>query len=95
MVIEMRKIGSVLDNRPDGREAFLAIRPILPKHHEPIVVDFQGIEVLTPGFADEFITPLIELFRGNLSFMHTGNITVRKTLEFFSEQWPKNAFTLE
>lgn len=78
----------MLTDRPNGREAFLAIRPILPARPEHLVLDFQGVEVPTPGFADEFITPLLEQYPKRVSFRNTQNITVRKTLEFLSEQWP-------
>lgn len=95
MTIAMHKFGTILNSRPAGREAFLAFRPQLLhvlKSTEEIILDFQGVQVLTPSFADEFVTPLLEQYPGRVSFMHTQNITVRKTLEFLSEQWPKDAY---
>lgn len=94
MTIDMKKIGNVLDSRPDGREAFLGIRPTLPKQQETIVLDFQGVDVLTPSFADEFVSPLIQLFPGNVQFRNTENVSVKGTLEFLSENWPEETFTL-
>lgn len=98
MIIDMRKFGDILNSRPAGREAFLAFRPKLLhdlKADETILVDFEGVKVLTPSFADEFITPLIEQYPGKISLQNTHNITVRKTLEFLSPDWPKNSYTME
>lgn len=91
----MRKIGNVLDARPEGREAFLGIRPTLPKIQEPLVLDFDGVDVLTPSFADEFVTPLITLYPGKVQFRNTENISVKKTLEFLSEDWPEGTYPSE
>ena len=91
MILELRKIGSVLDSRPAGREALLAIRPQLQGAKE-IEIDFTDVNVLTPSFADEFITPLVEEYGEHISFRHTGsNITVGKTLAFLAEDWPAAA----
>jgi hypothetical protein len=87
MTVEMRTIGEILDSRPAGREALLALRPRLSTVKD-LVLDFGGVKVLTPSFADEFVTPLIGEF--DLKLMNTqGNITVQKTLEFLAEDWPR------
>lgn len=91
MTIEMHKFGETLVAHPEGREAFLGYRPCLLHDLGPteeIVIDFQGVAVLTPSFAVEFITPLLEQYPRRVSFKNTKNITVQKTLEFLSEQWP-------
>ena len=86
MIIEMKKIGTVLDSRPAGKEALLAMRPHI-KDAKEVVIDFSGVNVLTPSFADEFVTPLQEEFGNNLSLMNElDNITVRTTLEFLAEE---------
>lgn len=98
MIIDMRKFGEILNSRPSGREAFLAFRPRLLhdlQSEEAILIDFKGIKVLTPSFADEFITSLIQQYPGKLSFKNTQNITVQKTLEFLSQDWPKNSYKME
>ncbi|MBI3619114.1 DUF4325 domain-containing protein [Candidatus Peregrinibacteria bacterium] len=98
MTIEMLKIGSVLDSRPAGREAFLALRPTLgnnadsPMNKEHLTLDFHGVTLLTPSFADEFITPLTQLYPGRISFANTENITVQKTLAFLSKDWPEGTY---
>jgi hypothetical protein len=92
MTIEMRRIGNVLDSRPEGREAFLGIRPTLPKSQEEIILDFGGVDVLTPSFADEFIPSLIQLYPGKIQLCNTMNVSVRETLKFLSENWPEGAY---
>ncbi|MDD5054676.1 MAG: DUF4325 domain-containing protein [Candidatus Peribacteraceae bacterium] len=96
MTIEMRKVGTILDSRPAGREAYLAIISRIPiaqvdvisGEFRDIVIDFAGVEVLTPSFADEFITSIAEAHGGHVRLIHTqDNITVRKTLAFLREEW--------
>jgi len=88
MTIEMKNIGIVLDSRPAGREAFLAMQPRL-RDAANVELDFDGVKVLTPSFADEFVTPLIEKYGDHITFLHTTkNITVQKTLRFLAEDWP-------
>lgn len=87
MTIYMKKVGEVLDSRPNGREALLAIRPRI-KNETELELDFDGVKILTPSFADEFVTPLTEEYSGRISLKNTQeNITVKKTLEFLSENW--------
>ncbi len=54
----MIKFGNVLNSRPAGREAVLRAKQIIngSNDSEGIILDFSGIEILTPSFADEFIT---------------------------------------
>ncbi|MBU1124332.1 STAS-like domain-containing protein [Patescibacteria group bacterium] len=89
----MKKFGSVLNSRPAGHEALLAISPHLTekKDGEELAIDFKGVDVLTPSFADEFITPLVmEHNKNELRLTNTQkNITVRKTLAFLAEEWDK------
>lgn len=92
MIIEMSKIGVKLDSRPDGREAFLAMQPTVRsiKDGEELVLDFSGVDLLTPSFADEFVTPLVEEYGERLQLKNTQlNASVRETLAFLSESWPK------
>lgn len=98
MIIAMKKFGDILNSRPAGREAFLAFRPHLLhdlSNVETITIDFDGIRVLTPSFADEFVTPLIEQYPKRVLLKNTANITVQKVLLFLSRDWPKGAFQME
>ncbi len=74
-------------SRPSGKEAYLAFQPTLReiKNSEPIVVDFEGVQVLGPSWADEFITPLKKTFPGKVELIHTENPSVKATLEILNE----------
>lgn len=83
MRIELKKFGDKLISRPAGREAYLAAKAYLLRdvpRDELIEVDFEGIKVLGPSWADEFITPLIKDF-SNVKLLNTTNPTVKASLE--------------
>jgi len=86
MIINLKKFGTILVSRPSGKEAYLAFTPTLRecKQNEAIVVDFEGVEVLTPSWADEFMTPLINLYGKNVSFKNTNNPSVVESLKILS-----------
>ena len=64
MTLQMIKFGNILNSRPVGREAVLRARQIINGSNDPegIVLDFSGVEVLTPSFADEFVKGLKEIY---------------------------------
>jgi len=83
MKIEIKKFGEVLISRPAGREAYLAMSAYLTKglsRDELIEVDFLGVKVLTPSWADEVITKLSQDFK-NIKLLNTENSTVQATLK--------------
>ncbi len=81
-VIELRKFGTTLVSRPSGKEAWLAFQPILNEatKKEGVVVDFADVVVLTPSWADEFLTPLHSRFPGKVRLVNTDNASVKATL---------------
>ena len=83
MRLELKKFGTVLTSRPSGKEAYLAAKAYsLPKDRtEKIEVDFDGVEVLDPSWADEFITPLLVDFAGKVTLLSSSNASVKATLE--------------
>lgn len=86
----MHNFGEKLDSRPAGREAWLAIQPRLREMDaaETITLDFTNVLLLTPSFADEFVTLFVSEYPSRVFLSHTQeNITVRKTLEFLSKTW--------
>ncbi len=87
MIIHLSKFGSILVSRPSGKEAWLAFQPVLneAKKTEPFEVDFKGVDVLTPSWADEFITPLSEKFPNRVRLVNTENPTVKATLEMLEK----------
>lgn len=64
MKIELKKFGTVLMSRPDGREAFLVIRSYFKPENldSKIILDFTDVEVIAPSWLDEVLTPLKELY---------------------------------
>ena len=74
----------MLISRPAGREAWLAAQAyILPKStKEQIIADFEGVAVLSPSWADEFLTKLVERQgKENIVFKNTENPSVQATLK--------------
>jgi hypothetical protein len=87
MRIELKKFGELLISRPAGREAYLAMSAYLTrdmKKEEVIEIDFSGVKVLTPSWADEVITKLAAEFP-NLKLLNTDNVTVQATLKTLRE----------
>lgn len=87
MHIFLKKFGTILVSRPAGKEAYLAFQPILREieESEPVKVDFEGVDVLTPSWADEFLTPLKEKFGGRVHYEHTQNPSVKATLDILEK----------
>lgn len=81
MVIELKKFGTTLVSRPSGKEAWLAFQPLLANlsENEEIVIDFSDIVVLTPSWADEFLTPLRNRF-SRVKLVNTDNASIKATL---------------
>jgi hypothetical protein len=82
MIIQLKKFGITLVSRPSGKEAWLAFQPVLNQivQEEKIVVDFNGVVVLTPSWADEFLTPLRGKFKERVEFRNINNPSVEATL---------------
>lgn len=71
----------MLISRPAGREAWLAaLAYTLPKNDDKIVVDFEGVLVMAPSWADEFLTKLKEKY-SNVEYQNTSNASVKASLE--------------
>jgi hypothetical protein len=87
MKIEIKKFGEMLMSRPAGREAYLALSAYLTKgvdRQELLEIDFGGVKVLTPSWADEVITKLAAEFN-NVKLLNTENSTVQATLKTLRE----------
>lgn len=85
MRLELKKFGAILTSRPAGRDAWLSAQAYLlrgKKTDEKIEVDFSGVEVLSPSWADEFISPLMSAYRGKVALLPSGNASVNASLEF-------------
>ena len=83
MRIELKKFGDALISRPAGREAYLVASAYLLKDinkNELIEIDFSGVKVLAPSWADEVITKIAEDFK-NVKLLNTENSSVQATLK--------------
>ena len=60
MTIQMSKFNTVLNGRPSAKEAALRIQQIVngSAERENVVLDFDGVGVLTPSYADELLRTL-------------------------------------
>lgn len=87
MIIYLKKFGTTLVSRPSGKEAWLAFQPVLKEmpRDEKIIIDFDGVVVLTPSWADEFLTPLRESFKEKVGLIHIDNPSVKATLEILNK----------
>lgn len=87
MIIPLKKFGTTLVSRPSGKEAWLAFQPVLNEilEDEEIIVDFQDVVVLTPSWADEFLTPLYKRFNGKVKLHNIDNPSVTATLAILAK----------
>jgi hypothetical protein len=83
MKIEVRKFGEILTSRSEGREAYLVSRAYLKpvQEDESVELDFQGVKVLTPSWADEFISGLRSEYGKRLVCLPSTNPSVIASLE--------------
>ena len=83
MHILVQKFDTTLVSRPSGKEAYLAFQPTLQdlNKNEIITVDFIDVVTLTPSWADEFLTPLIQKYKKRIKLINTKNPSVVETLK--------------
>ena len=82
MIIELKKFGTMLISRHSGKEAWLAFAPKLSEigEKEKITIDFSGVFVLAPSWADEFLTPLRNNYGNKIKLINSDNASVKATL---------------
>ena len=87
MIIQLRKFGTTLVSRPSGKEAWLAFQPVLNQisKDEEISVDFTEVIVLTPSWADEFLTQLKKRFKNRVKLHNIDNPSVAATLAILAK----------
>ena len=84
MLVNMSKFGDILMSRPAGREAFLLVKAYVFKDmnkNSDITLDFEGVKVLTPSWADEFISGIKFEYANNLKYVNTENPSVKASLK--------------
>jgi len=90
MKIELKKFGDMLMSRPAGKEAYLAMSAYLLRDldkNEVIEIDFSGVKVLAPSWADEVLSKLAKEYK-NIKLLNTDNASVQaclKTLRDYSD----------
>jgi hypothetical protein len=91
MKIQLKKFGELLISRPDGREAFLAMRAYtIPRNFKGhIEIDFSNVAVMTPSWLDEVVQGLKDL-KLKVIFLPSDNPTVIESLKAIGESSPVN-----
>jgi hypothetical protein len=87
MKLQLEKFGKTLISRELGREAFKAFQPTLrdlPKSEE-LEIDFSGVLTLSPSWADEFLSPLLNQLDDKLILLPSNNLSVQATLRILQE----------
>lgn len=84
MNIEICKFGDILVSRPAGKEAFLMAKAYILsslKKDEELSLDFSNVKVLTPSWADEFITGIKNNYNVSIKYINTQNESVSASLK--------------
>ncbi|MDP2944058.1 MAG: DUF4325 domain-containing protein [bacterium] len=87
MIIDIKKFGAILTSRQLGREALAAFLPNFNNisEEEKIYVDFNGIDVFSPSWGDEFLTALYKKFGDRLILKKSSNPSVKASVEMLEE----------
>lgn len=87
MKLELQRFGTTLSSRPAAKEAWAVTRAYIlsdKKPDEKIEVDFSGVQVLTPSWADEFISSLKKEYPNDVILLPSENASVKMSLDFVS-----------
>lgn len=87
MKIELKKFGTTLISRQNGREAFAAFQSQLValSENDNLELDFEGVITFSPSWGDEFLSPLLKQYNERLILLNTNNPSVRATLELLEK----------
>lgn len=87
MKLQLEKFGKTLLSRELGSEAFKAFQPTLRElsKDEDLEIDFSGILTLSPSWADEFLSPLLDQLGDRLVLLPSDNLSVHATLKILQE----------
>lgn len=83
MKIEIKKFGEILVSRPSGREAYLILKSYLkPKTSDELIeLDFSGVKVLGPSWADEVVGTLKREYGARVKCNPSDNQSVIESLK--------------
>ncbi len=95
MNIALKKFGTILVARQNGREALAAAQPRLAaiEKQEQLIINFEGVITFSPSWGDEFLSPLLKKYGAQLVLKNTSNTSVKATLELL-EQINKQSFVV-
>ena len=87
MKLQLEKFGKTLISRELGSEAFKALQPTLRElpEDEELEIDFSGVLTLSPSWADEFLSPLLNQLGDKLILLPSDNLSVPATLKILQE----------
>lgn len=87
MKVELKKFGTTLISRQNGREAFAAFQPQIAAvtENENLEIDFDGVITFSPSWGDEFLSPLLKKYGSRLTLVNTTNPSVKATLELLEQ----------
>ena len=87
MKLQLEKFGKTLFSRELGSEAFKALQTTLRElsKDEELEIDFSGVLTLSPSWADEFLSPLLDQLGDRLILLPSDNLSVRATLRILQE----------
>ena len=87
MKLQLEKFGKTLISRELGSEAFKAFQPTLRElsKDEELEIDFSGVLTLSPSWADEFLSPLLNQLDKRLILLPSDNLSVHATLRILQE----------
>jgi len=87
MKLLLDKFGKTLISRELGSEAFKALQPTLREFSkdEELEIDFSGVLTLSPSWADEFLSPLLDRLNDKLILLPSDNLSVQATLRILQE----------
>lgn len=83
----LEKFGKTLTSRQLGSEAFKAFQSALRdiRADESLEIDFTNTLTLSPSWADEFLTPLLNQFGDRLVLLPSDNLSVQATIKLLEE----------
>jgi len=87
MKLQLEKFGKTLISRELGSEALKAFQPTLREFSkdEELEIDFSGVFTLSPSWADEFLSPLLNQMDDRLILLPSDNLSVQATLKILQE----------
>ncbi len=87
MKLQLEKFGKTLISRELGSEAFKAFQSTLRElsKDEELEINFSGVLTLSPSWADEFLSPLLNQLNNRLILLKSDNLSVHATLRILKE----------